>query len=97
MQMRKMQQGTIVPVLDGAHAGMRSKADAVLAATETAGAPEKRERAQKIGGAEGGSAEATQGRFYPFWHYALGYKEKWFESEEKARKWAVSYGYKPDF
>ena len=97
MQMQRMQQRAIVPILEGTHAGMRSEADSVMVAEQTAGISEKRECSQKSGRTESGNAETPQGRFYPFWHYALGYKEKWFTDEREARTWGKIYGYKPDF
>lgn len=76
--------------------GMRSTVSALKASEKPARIPETSERTEKSKGVEGSNGKATQGRFFTFWHHALGYKEKWFPDEYKAKQWAMTHGYRMD-
>lgn len=76
--------------------GMRSTVSALEAITREARIPEAPKRSGQSEGTQGSDDKATQGKYYTFWHYELGYREKWFVDEYKAKRWAMVNGWRMD-
>lgn len=97
MPLPEMQQDAIRPIFDDVSDGMRSAVSTLEAVTREARIPEAPKRSAKGEGTQGSDEKVAQGRFFPFFHYALGYTEKWFPDEKKAKHWGMVHGYKPEW
>lgn len=93
MPLPEMQQDAIRPILDDFQVGSGSTVSTLEAVSREARIPEAPKRSGKGEGTKGSDEKVAQGKYYTFWHYELGYREKWFASEERAKKWLTYYGF----